>query len=436
MRKIKDQAGARPVPATVKHVRRGKLLASSSLAPVEQDGVDAGNFRLKERPNGRWAVFDGGTYEVTTRTRNKGEADDFLEVFKAQAEAKREGVLDVRFADATEVMGAFIAVEGRPRRTQKSIENAFDRLKPFVKGKLVRQLDSKWLKAAMDALKTAPHKQFDADGKPRGFGYAEASRVISMAWLSVAIRHWCGENGALPYLPFKRPAQPKGRTTVFSPQEQAIIMRWARGQEHYDPKTHIWTTPAKPLTAQEIHERRMIERMGVPTLATASRPGACWGLARGPSTECPYIDKGTLYRVPLGCTAPDNKRASPVELCSEAMTHVHRWEQEDGPGQPYILYRWRGGGPLSQPACARRWRAAMEKLGIQGRRHTCRHTTVTALVAKNVHPIVISSVAAMSLRTIKVKYNHSPDRIMQPLAFPQLDAILRGGIGAGPTATV
>jgi integrase len=373
---------------------------------------------------------------VTTGTKDLGSAEDFLAVYAAQAEAKREGHLDVRFADAIELIDAFEEVEDRPKGTQKSIENAFDRLRPFVAGKVVRQLDNRWLKATMEALKSAPHKQLDANGRPRGFGYAEASRVISMAWLSVAILHWCGEHGAMNYLPFKRPSQPKGRTTVFTPQEQAIIMRWSRGQEDYDPQTRRWTPAPEPLTAKQVHARRMIERMAVMGLATASRPGACWGLARMPSVECPYVHSGTLFRVPLGSAAPDNKRATPVALSGETMGHVRRWEQEDGPDQPYILHRWDGNGPLTQNACANRWRKAMEALGIKGRRHTCRHTTVTGLVAKNVHPIVISAVAAMSLRTIKGKYNHSPDAVMQPMAFPQIDAILKSGIGAGPTATV
>jgi integrase len=437
MKTTTNQAGARPVPAQLRQVRRGALKAASSLTPVaDGDGIGAGRFHLKPRPKGNLAIFNGGDYVVTTGTKDPKKAQDALELHEMQAEAKREGLLDVRYADAVEVLDAFEAVEGRPPKTQGSIKNAFDRLRPYIEGKTVNELNSKWLKRTMEALKSAPHKRLNRQGKPSGFGYAEASRVVSMAWLSVAILDWCAENGAMSHLPYKRPKQPKGRDLVYSPQEQATILRWSRGQEHYDRTTRRWTPPAKPLTAEEIYDRRMIERMGVPSLATASRPGGCWGLARGASNKCPYIDRGTLYRMPLGCTAPDNKRATPVALCAEAMVHVRRWEEEDGPDQPYILYRWRGGGPLSQAACARRWRKAMEKLGIDGRRHTCRHTTVTALVAANVHPLIISSVAAMSLPVIKGKYNHSGDRVMQPWAFPQLDAILTGGIGAGPMATV
>jgi hypothetical protein len=115
------------------------------------------------------------------------------------------------------------------------------------------------------------------------------------------------------------------------------------------------------------------------------------------------------------------------------MAEVHRFVEEDGPDEVYLLRTWeRTGGParpLSQRACSIRWRKAMRKLGIKGTRHTCRHTTVTGLVRKNVPAIVISATAGMSLRTIKRKYDHNAERDVQPIAFPAIDALLAKGVG-------
>jgi integrase len=430
MTKNMVQPAARPVPAELRHVRHGKLAAATSLTPVtDGGGIGAGRFRLKERPNGVYAVFDGGNYVVTTKTRNLDEAQDVIELHRMQAEAKREGQLDVRHAQAAEVMDEFVAVQGRPSGTQRSIVDAMDRLRPFVDDKLVRQLNGKWLKATMEALKSAPQKPRKHAKRQTQIGYAEASRVISMRWLSVAILDWCDQNGALTYLPFKRPGQPKGRTVVFDSREQKVIQRWSRGTEDYDPKAGTWSPARKPLDARELHGRRMVERMFVIGVATASRPGAAWGLARGPSLDCPYLHEETLFRLPVGAPAPRNKLAPAVQLSPETTMHVRRWDGEDGPSQGYILHTFRGGRPLSAAACARRWAKAMKRLGIKGRRHTCRHTAVTALVSLNVPAIVISAVAGMSLQTIRRDYNHNDDRSLQPLAFAAVDTVLTKGIG-------
>jgi hypothetical protein len=375
-----------------------------------------------------YAVFDGGQYVVTTGTRDLDEALDVLEVHEMQAEAAREGHFDVRHAEAEKVMTAFVAVEDRRVGTQRSIEHAFDRLRPFVAGKFVRQLDNEWLKATKAALKRTPQKPRKGSEKPPQVGYAEASIALSFNWLSVAILHWCEAKVALAFLPFKRPGRVKGRKRVFTKKEQAIILRWSRGTENYDPETGTWTPSDGPLSERELHERRMVERMFVISLATASRPGAAWALARGPSLETPYIHEETLFRLPVGAAAPRNKLAPAVGLSPETMTCVRRWDEEDPPGEPYILCTFKDGRPLSAASCSRRWKKAMDKLGIKGRRHTCRHTMVTALVAENTPAIVISALAGMSLQTIRRDYNHNDDRSLQPAAFPAIDSVLRDGL--------
>lgn len=435
MKRINGQAGARPVPATVKAVRRGKLLASTSLAPVEQDGVAAGDFRLKQRPNGKWAVFDGGVYVVSTKTRDLEKAEDFLEVYAAQAEAKREGVLDVRFADATEVVDDFIAVKGRPAETQGQIERGMRFLKPFVAGKTVRRLDDEWLEKTREALKKTPQRQVPFAKNPPKIGYADATIWLAVAWLTVAIMGWCRRHQAVPFLPFRRPLQPDGRDVVFDSRDQQTIQRWSRGTEEYDPKTGRWTEAKRPLNERELHARRMIDRMFTFGLATGSRPGNIWGVATQESLDCPYllVEEETLYRLPVGAKAPRNKQAPPVRLSPAAMAQIRRFVEEDGPDEVYLLRTWeRTGGParpLSQAACSIRWKNAMRKLGIRGRRHACRHTTVTGLVRKNVPAIVIGATAGMSQRTLKRKYDHNAERDVQHIGFAAIDALLAKGVG-------
>ena len=430
MTKRTVQLGTRPVPATMKLVRRGRLLAATSLAPVEEEGVNAGNFRLKMRPNGRWAVFDGGVYLVSTKTRDREQAQDFLEVYSAQAEAKREGVLDVRFADATAVVDGFVKVKGRSRAAQTTLRNALDRLRPFIAGKRVRALDDDWADETWEALKNASHKVVAFAKGPPKIGYADASIWLSFAQLTVAIMWWCRRYKAMRYLPFERPGPVKGRDVVFDKREQQIIQRWAQGDEDYHPKTGEWTPPKRPLNERELHGRRMIERMFTISLATASRPGNVWGLAMEESADCPYIllEERTLYRLPTGVKEPDNKKAPAVVLSPATMAEVRRYMKEDGPDERFLLRTWERDGraarPLSQAACSTRWKKAMRKLGIKGRRHACRHTTVSDLVRRNVPAIVISATAGMSLRTLDDKYNHTAERDMQSIAFPAIDAAI------------
>ena len=429
------QPRRRPVPAELKHLRRGKLLAASSLSPVEEEGIGAGRFRKKQRPNEYWAIFNGGRYVVTTGTKDEQEAQDFLEVYKAQAEAKREGQLDVRFADATEVIDAFVAKKGRPAATQGQIERGMHFLRPFVAGKLIRQLDDEWLEKTWEALKNTPQRQVPYAKTPPKVGYADATIWVAIAWLTVAIMTWCRKHQAMPFLPFTRPVQPEGRNVVFDSRDQRIIERWSRGTEDYDAKTGKWTPAKRPLNGREILERRMIDRMWTFGLATGSRPGNIWGVATQKSLDCPYIlvEEETLYRLPVGAKAPRNKQAPPVKLSPAMMAEVHRFVAEDGPDEVYLLRTWeRTGGParpLSRRSCSPRWKKAMRKLGIKGRRHACRHTAVTSLVLRNVPAIVIGATAGMSLRTLKNKYNHAAERDVQPIAHSAIDALLAKGLG-------
>jgi hypothetical protein len=270
---------------------------------------------------------------------------------------------------------------------------------------------------------------------PPKVGYADATICVAMAWLTVAIMGWCRKHKAMPFLPFRRPAQGAGRDIVFDSREQQIILRWSRGTEDYDPKTGRWTPAKWPLSEREILERRMIDRMFTISLASASRPGNVWGLATQESLDCPYllVEEETLYRVPVGAKAARNKLAPPVKLSPAAMAEVRRFVGEDGPDEVYLLRTWERTGaparPLSQSACSIRWRKAMRKLGIKGTRHTCRHTMVTGLVRKNVPAIVISATAGMSLRTIKRRYDHNAERDLQPIAHSAVDALLARGVG-------
>lgn len=441
MSKNTVQLGTRPVPATTELVRRGKLLAATSLAPVEEEGIEAGNFRLKLRPSGYWAVFDGGVYVVSTKTKDPAKAQAFLDIYKLQAEAKRMGELDVRFADATSVIDAFITVKGRPAQTQGQIERGMRFLKPFAAGRKVRELDDDWLEDTRKALKKTPQRQVPFAKKPPKIGYADSTVWVAIAWLTVAILLWCRKHHAMPFLPFQRPVQPKGRDFVYSSRDKAIIERWSRGTEDYDPETGRWTAAKRPLNGREIHERRTIDRIWTFSLPTGSRPGNIHGLATQESLDCPYIDleEETLHRLPIGATAPRNKQAPSVRLSPAVMAEVRRFVAEDGPDEVYLLRTWEFTGgparPLSSRACSTRWKRVMQRLGIEGRRHACRHTMVTGLVRKNVPAVVIGATAGMSERTLRDKYDHSAVRDVQPIGHAAIDQLVAKGIGISAPRT-
>ncbi|MGH7069418.1 MAG: tyrosine-type recombinase/integrase [Acetobacteraceae bacterium] len=391
--------------------RRAELMVSTPMPEPEPE------YELRQRqPHGTWCIWDRSTYVVSTRTKNKTKAEDFFARFKRHQDAKRLGLVDARYADATEICDYFEAQIplDKPKRL-RDVKYRLARLRPYIKGRELRQLDGAKVNTVMAAMAKA--------------GSKPGSIQATVASFRAAIRRWCRDKVTPVVMPFDSPPRAPGLTRTLIAEEQAIARRWTLGDEDYDPATGTWSPPRRPLTPRERWRRRMFERILVLGLGAASRPGKHEGLAWYPSRRFGHIDlaTGQLFRCPLGTPAELLKLAPTLLMGSELVKYVRRWWEEDGPDALYVI-RKLDGTPMTR-AGAQLFERVMRKLGIEGvTRHTLRHTSISAMIAAGVPASVISSAAGISMQVLRTRYNHSDDRLVQHIAHPGLDLLLVKGL--------
>ena len=370
----------------------------------------------QERRHGIWAVFKARRVRrspprLATRTRRKISSTSL----PLQGEARNEGFTDARFADVVEILDYYdtVAVPRRQPHRARTIRARLRRVRPHLIGKRLHQLDDALILGVMQEMAKT---------------LAPATVETAIQEIRTAIRFWCLSKSCTVFLPFEAPRRSPGRNRVLTAKEQAIALRWADGDEDYDPKTRLWTPARRPLTERERHYRDQFGRLVRLGLGTGSRPGRIDGLAWGPNFKFGWIDMetGTLHRCPLGAPAPRLKQAPPMILSPELMRHVRAWREADG-DQRYLI-RTFAGEPAVE-AARDLFRRIMAALGIRGvSRHTLRHTAITGAVAEGVPASVIAATVGISLDVLQRRYNHSDARVIQPLAHAGLDRLLREGI--------
>lgn len=427
-------------PAEVIHLNRARLAAAAAL-PSLRDGAAFGGgerYLKQRRPGGKWIVFENGVYLISTKTKDRKKAEHFLDLLNLQDEAARVGIFDVRGADVIRICDAFEKAPGVSANVNKQNRYRLARLRPYLQGLKVRDLDDDWLIRTTAALKaTIPgnvgarkgrdRRRIPEPGEQRRL--KDGSIEGSLQTLRWAIRYWCRKKQLPLVIPFEAPPRTPGRDRLLTAEEQAILLRWADGEESYDPRTKTWSPPKRPLNGQERHSRRMFGRLLRLGLATGSRPGRLEGLAWWPSQSAGHIDIeiGTLFRLPVSGAKGKVKHAPPVVLSPALMAFVLQWKAEDG-DEIYLIRKFRDRQPARR-AAAQLFDRVVRKLGIVGlTRHVLRHTAISGMVAQGVPASVISAVVGISLQVLKERYDHSDDRAVQPLAHPQLDRLLVAGM--------
>lgn len=398
-----------------------KLKAAASMPQIaDGDRLDDPVWEVRERPNGIYAMFRDGAYHKTASTRSKSVAEERLELYLLQDTAKKKRIVDARFADAVEVIDYHLRnYPDDNARTQTNVECCLKLVKPFVKGLRLQDLDKDWL--------TEVRREMLRDYKYSYF-YTCISHFIT------AIYGYCADKLSAPALCFPRPAAPTGRDRVLSPEELERILRWADGEETYDPAAGTWSLPVKKrrshtdvprAEAAEANRREMIGRwvrLGIPT---GTRPGISEGLSYGINPDYAYVDleNGILSRLPAGASAEDRKRAPAVALPPSMLAMIADWKERDG-GQTHIM-RTVAGGPLKLCSLQRYFQKAMKELGIEGvSLHVLRHTAITWMVQRGLSATVISAICGISLEVLRDRYDHSDDRIVQTLGHGVMAAML------------
>jgi integrase len=389
-----------------------EVVRSASMAQVAaKDDNRPPKYEVRKRPNGVYAIFRNNCYLVTTKTRDEALAEEILDLHKLQDEAKSRKIVDARFVLATVVLDYRRRTYSKKRvKSRRVLESTIKALRPYLEGLRVQDLDGDWLAETEEAML----KEYDYS-----YFYACISKLIS------AIERYCSDKLCPVIRPFERPEPPDGRDRVLTRQERDRILRWAGGDEGYDPATETFTPPLRPLDEYEANLRLMVYRATCLGLPLGSRPGVYKGMAWESNPRFGHIDleNATMHRHPSGASKRKRKNAPSVALPPGLLAEVWLWKQRDG-NQAHV-FRNASGGPLSQARLNVYFTDAMRRLGIEGvSGHTLRHTAITWMIELGLSATVISAVCGISTDMLKRRYDHSDDRVVQAIGHSVMDAML------------
>jgi hypothetical protein len=211
------------MPSIDIQLRRGELRAAAAL-PQLIDGAALGppEYRLKQRPNGVWAIFEGAKYVKTTGLRDRLMAGEFLEIFRLQQEARSEGIIDARYVQADVIAGYYLEqIPTAAAGVRRNDTHRLRRLRPEFDGKLLFDLTG----AAVAAIEKRVLER-----------YKPSTVQVSFQALRTAIRVYCRDHATPLIMPSGAPTRPPGCDRVLTAEERNRVLRWARGSESYDPE--------------------------------------------------------------------------------------------------------------------------------------------------------------------------------------------------------
>lgn len=388
-----------------------KVKAAAAM-PLVADGEDIRppRFEIRMRPSGYWALFRNRCYICTTRTKDERLANEFMELYVLQEEAKNKKIVEPRHFDVAEIVD--YAIRTYPRKKKRShhvVVTVLTTIRPYVEGRRLQDLDGDWLiETEEKMLATCRY----------GYFYECISRLIT------AIRRYCLSRVCQPIVPFQRPPKAPGRERVFSNAEIERVLRWTYGTEAYDKVTDTWTQQPK-ISKYDANWREMIRREFALGLPVGSRPGIYDGLSWEPNALAGHIDlvNATFHRLPSGGSAVGRKGAPSVAMPPKLLGELTRWKEADG--DETFIFRTTRGTALPQQTARERFAAAMTYLGIEGAvRHTLRHTAITRMIEAGLSATVVSAIAGVSVEVLKKKYDHSDARIVQTIGHSVMDDLL------------
>ncbi len=375
--------------------------AASMPQVIDGDKLKPKALKLKQRPNGVWAVHKGSVYLKGLGTEDHGEATILFDLYKHQLEARKKGIREPKFADAIQVVDHHL--KQIPSGKKNAIRNDTERLKrmrPYLKGKRIIDLDGEWANATEEAMLDE---------------YAASVVEVSFTAVRSAIKTWFVARFLPVAYPFKARPKAQGCDRVLTPEEQERVMTWAETTTQIDSDGKV-----RRLGRRELLRRRTVGRLTELGLATGSRGGKHAGMTWGPNGKFGHIDvdAGVMYRCPIGALVSATKKAPSVDLSPGLLAKVRRWRAEDGDGTA-VFGHWKG------TALGQMFALAMRRLGIHDvTLHTLRHTCISRLIEKRVPAGPISALCGISTSMLRTRYNHSEELAVQPMAHAAMDAIL------------
>ncbi|MEY9881225.1 tyrosine-type recombinase/integrase [Bradyrhizobium sp. USDA 329] len=387
-------------------------LERAAVLPSLIEGEREPKWSIRMRPSGYYALCKDGEFFESTGLDTEPAALEFLDTWKLQCEALRDGTVDVRRSSATAIIEHRIKIVHKKKlRGASVIESTLNALKPFVEGRQLRHLNDEWLDEVEEGM---------CENHSRTY-YTNA-----IYFYRTAIRGWCRACSSAPILPFEAPPREAGRKIVLHKAQRDRVVRWAGGTEDFNPKTGRWTPREGGLSANEANCRQVTYRKMHLGLTFGSRPGVYECLGWEPNEEGGHLDldEGIFHRVPLGASTAANKLSPSVPIPPEALAEYARWRETDG-DSPWV-FRNLDGSPSSLRRQQDIFSEAMAALGIENMTgHILRHTAITMMIEMGETAAAISAVCGISIAVLHRVYDHSDNRAVQKLALGSMDRMMR-----------
>lgn len=390
------------------------VIVAANTGMLEVPTVQA----LPRHENGIYALWVDGVYEGSLRTRDPEEAKQAEVLRRAQLVAERLNIAAPRLAPIDEIIEARKAVKGDlTKASHQEVHNSLARIEPYCRGKRVYQLDERWKAATRKALLET---------------FAESTVHSSFGELRTAMDGYFAKLNVPTARVWTMPDIPEPNARVVTPEEFQRIVRYCTGNEFYDAATKTWSDRDRNgwrAGKQNLHLRKMVHRMLLFGLCSASRGGRVTTVSWEQSSEHPYVDlrKGRFHRTPLGRKPNRRKRAPIVVLSPKTVALLRAMRIEDGPEARFCIC-----GPAGRPytnSAGHLFRRVLNAVGIglDVRFHTIRHSVITHWLTEGVSPRAVAGTVGMTLQTLERHYDHCDDEEVQVGVHEVSDRLIEKG---------
>jgi len=355
----------------------------------------------KLRAHGYWAIADGTTRISTgfgLECREQAEAARLK--YEVEQHAKRsvheiveERGRGVREVFVVDLIRFFIErheakIQAKSKTKLRDYLNMIERLIKFWGGKTVYQINEKTIYEYQKKARA---------GKP----LAASTTLRELAELKSIINYGiqkglCELRGHI--VDWELPPPPEPRMTFYTRSEIAKL---------------VWTAYRRKNMAMGkpgigIHTSKHIARFLLIAVKTGTRAERIEQASFKNHADRPWIDleNGIFYRAGVANKSPVNKRADPVRIPDDLLSHLRRWAKEGDD----VIKSTRGVGSTRKGFFNLKHEVLSNERAKVVNRHTCKHTCASWLMQKRVPLSIIASYLSTTEEVILRHYGHfSPD---------------------------
>jgi integrase len=305
-------------------------------------------------------------------------------------EEQGKGVREVQVVD---VIRFFLErheekIQAKSKTKLRDYLNTVERLINFWSGKTVHQINEKTI---------AEYRQKARPGKP----LSPTTTLRELAELKTMV-NFSVKKGILELrghiVDWELPPPPAPRMTFYTRSEVGQL---------------VWTAYRKKNMAMGkpgvgIHTSKHIARFLLIAVKTGTRAERIETASFKQTDDRPWIDleTGIYYRAGVKNKSPANKRADPVRLPADLLSHLRRWAKEGDD----VIRSQRGVGSTRKAFFNLKHEVFSKERAKVVNRHTCKHTCASWLMQRRVPLSIIANYLSTTEEVIKKHYGHfSPD---------------------------